>query len=59
MRRLLFSIALFAGTIFCTPLFARDLSQPYVPDQVLVRFVPGAAASERAAVREAVIRAGW
>ena len=40
------------------PLAAQDLSQPYVEGQVLVRFAPGLAATQRDATRDALVPTG-
>lgn len=54
VSRLRLPTALLVGLSLSAPLLAQDLSLPYVPDRVLIRFVPGAAADQRAVIRRAL-----
>lgn len=58
MSRTRILIPLLAGALLGPPLLAQDLSEPYVENQVLVRFAPGAAAAERNTARNALLPTG-
>ena len=52
-----FRLLFIPATGFClaSSLLAQDLSQPHVEGQILVRFVPGAAAVDRDVARGALL----
>ncbi|HEY5667225.1 MAG TPA: S8 family peptidase [Gammaproteobacteria bacterium] len=55
MTRFGIRLALVFGLFQTSAVLAQDLTQPYVEGQVLVRFQPGLAAADRAAVRGALL----
>jgi subtilisin family serine protease len=55
MKRFAVRLTGLCALLIASPLLAQDLGQPYAEGQVLVRFGPGLAAADRAAVRGALL----